>query len=528
MAFTFVLVVPSLPANATSTCAFDGSTATLAIDADDVGTFELVRNGSSILWEAADCAAATVDNTDSIEITLPEGSTLVVDLGGGGFGPGLTNEGDGSSEIEIELTFKTAGFDFGFGHVTIEGSEGRDSIEVGADEVFPHETDGVNLNADEAHLDQDLQIFRGTFSDSTMSMRGHGGDDLLAAYRQRPDGIAKRPLLSMIDIEAGPGDDVVGFAGRAGTIDAGTGSDTLDQGPVDIDFDIFLYVGQMSGTTINVPLSGVENATSSTWWESILVGDDGPNILKGGDAPDQLYGMEGDDQLLGQGGDDELMGLAGDDTIDGGDQDYSDGVSFGESPGGVTVSLGHGTSTGEGDDVLIDIERVAGSPFDDVLTGTPATDFLTGLGGDDLLEGRGAPDSLSGRGGDDHVLGGEGADWIEEGMGDDTVDGGRARDLLRFPWLRHHGLVVRLDQGWSTGAGHDQVRSIEIVWGSSFDDVIVGTWKDDQLAGNQGRDRLFGRGGTDELWGDQDNDHCDGGDGHRDTASDCEHLRGVP
>ena len=53
--------------------------------------------------------------------------------------------------------------------------------------------------------------------------------------------------------------------------------------------------------------------------------------------------MEGDDQLLGQGGDDELMGLAGDDTIDGGDQDYSDGVSFGESPGGVTVSLGHGT-----------------------------------------------------------------------------------------------------------------------------------------------------------------------------------------
>ena len=75
--------------------------------------------------------------------------------------------------------------------------------------------------------------------------------------------------------------------------------------------------------------------------------------------------------------------------------------------------------------------------------------------------------------------------------------------------------TIRFDRSRSCGA-------------PSFDDVIVGTWKDDRLAGNQGRDRLFGRGETDELEGDQDNDRCDGGDGHRDTAADCEHLRGVP
>jgi len=50
-------------------------------------------------------------------------------------------------------------------------------------------------------------------------------------------------------------------------------------------------------------------------------------------------------------------------------------------------------------------------------------------------------------------------------MGDDTLDGGRARDQLSFPGLRQ-GVVVRLDLGWSTGAGHDHLRSIETVFGS--------------------------------------------------------------
>jgi Ca2+-binding RTX toxin-like protein len=62
------------------------------------------------------------------------------------------------------------------------------------------------------------------------------------------------------------------------------------------------------------------------------------------------------------------------------------------------------------------IEKVFGTPFDDVLLGNKNANVLVGNGGDDYLFGDGGRDVL---------IGGDGADTIDGGLGADLVIGGR-------------------------------------------------------------------------------------------------------
>ena len=100
--------------------------------------------------------------------------------------------------------------------------------------------------------------------------------------------------------------------------------------------------------------------------------------------------------------------MPGDDVVDGGAGE--DQLSFSLSPAAVVVDLAAGTASGEGEDQLIGIERVEGSPFDDRLMGSAAADWMAGLDGDDEVFGRAGDDFLDGGPGFDFVDGGDGFD----------------------------------------------------------------------------------------------------------------------
>ncbi|MDQ3124245.1 MAG: hypothetical protein M3Q74_01385 [Pseudomonadota bacterium] len=235
-----------------------------------------------------------------------------------------------------------------------------------------------------------------------------------------------------------------------------------------------------------------------------IIGDAGNNTLTGsaegdfieglggndtlhglGDA-DRLTGGEGDDILRGGDGDDFLHGGLGADTLDGGSG--VDTASYHAATTGVRVDLnvqGVAQNTGEGLDLLISIENLEGSAFNDVLTGDGAANVI--------YENAGGDDVLAGGGGDDEIRISRGAapsdfafEWI-------TADGGTGDDILSLN-------AFNLDAGRITmigGGGNDQL----LVDGSSLgtlelslngglgDDVItvVGAYHAD-IHGGEGDD----------------------------------------
>ncbi len=177
-----------------------------------------------------------------------------------------------------------------------------------------------------------------------------------------------------------------------------------------------------------------------------------------------------------------------------------------------------------------------------MLTGTEDWDYFS----DHRLKGSPGDDELDGMGG---------WDWLEGGAGADTLIGGTGRDTASYQYS-HAGVEVRLDDGTARG-GHAQgdvfagrktiehvqrgdnalgsevpeieeflislmfgqdnkeaeeieVPDIEDLFGSAYDDILVGTYGanwlrgyygDDVLDGKEGNDGLLGGAGADDLIG---------------------------
>jgi RTX calcium-binding nonapeptide repeat (4 copies) len=139
-----------------------------------------------------------------------------------------------------------------------------------------------------------------------------------------------------------------------------------------------------------------------------------------GAGTDQLTGFG---RVIGSKFDDELAGNGGPNVIDGGGG--SDTVSYAHpSPGvqkGVTVSLAKPNQqqdTGsEGQDTLVAISNLIGSPFGDTLTGNNAANRIDGGGG---------PDTIDAGDGPDNVL-------LRDGISD-HADCGGATDTVQSDW----------------------------------------------------------------------------------------------
>lgn len=301
-------------------------------------------------------------------------------------------------------------------------------------------------------------------------------------------------------IAGGAGDDLLN--GQAGV-------DTADYRDGVAGVVVSLFDRIATGGLGDDVVRGFENILGSSF-DDILIGTNGRNRFKGGEGDDEIYGLMGRDKLLGQGGSDVLIGNAGNDLLFGGkgqdlllggpDNDYltggsgSDAASFEFSPAGVIADLVQGTVSGEGTDILAEIEDLIGSNYGDRLTGDAGDNALIGLLGDDQLVGLQGDDLLMGN------------------QGDDTYDGGSGIDYAAFIWSAV-GVVADLHAGTATGEGTDTLLSIEWAQGTDFDDVLRGNAADNSLWGGKGRDTLKGRAGDDYLNGGVDWDRLDGGSG---------------
>ena len=177
-----------------------------------------------------------------------------------------------------------------------------------------------------------------------------------------------------------------------------------DAGDSIVDSAIFI-AGDV--TVENQPLNPVIGSPS----DREVFGTDRNEEFIGSDGNDGITGNDLDNTILGRSGIDAIDGQAGNDFIDGGGD--ADTVVYQFDVAGVTVDLSAGSATDGfgGSDVLIDIENIIGSEFNDRL-----------IGGDDAnsLAGRDGDDTIAGRSGDDFVIGAAGSDILSGGAGNDS------------------------------------------------------------------------------------------------------------
>jgi Ca2+-binding RTX toxin-like protein len=304
-------------------CTFDAESATVTVDTGTSGFPTLTRSGDALETDGIACETATVTNTDTI---LVRGSgSIYIDLAQGPFAPGLTDEGDGSSEIEFAFpdapAFPDAAQQIGIG---IYGSTSNDAISLRT-RFEPIERTSLafldlNLNADEASSDADLSLPMYGFGFFTMSLRA--GDDRLeteGAWGRLMYGVGGWNLLW---IQLGQGDDYA--LGGADVLDAQRGFDTIDVSSLDQAFDVVLDLGDyperspvlMFDDTESTP-ARFERAFGHDGHD-VLIGGRGDSTLHGLGGPDVLVGLHGDDWLAGGDGADDLRGHRGRDRLIGG------------------------------------------------------------------------------------------------------------------------------------------------------------------------------------------------------------------
>jgi len=313
-------------------------------------------------------------------------------------------------------------------------------------------------------------------------------------------------------------DTLLGGEG-ADTLIGGNGNDVLDGESGSADWAG--YASALSRVTINLAntsaqntqgagldqLINIENVLGSAYADT-LSGDERANVLDGGDGADTLSGGAGGDTLLGGAGVDVLLGDGGDDSIDGGAS--FDIASYENASASVAVNLSLTAiqnTRGDGFDVLVNIEGLKGSRFDDTLKGDVQANSLNGGDGADFIDGGDGNDTLLGEAGDDIVWGGLGQDYVIGGGGFDQINGNVGNDTA-------YG-----GEGgdWVVGGKDNDVlhgeNGADVVNGNLGDDTCYGGADADWVRGGQGDDVLDGGAGNDWLSGDRGNDAVTGGAG---------------
>jgi hypothetical protein len=202
------------------TCRFDIAKhrLTVTFHNDDANGGILRRAGRLVVEDVfgpIGCAGAedpTRFNTDRVRVRARAQSVddleFKLDLAGGPFAPGFSDEGDGSSEIEFSVPFPAGSGS----RVPIFGRRGPDRIVLGH---LPHRQ-GANLNAAEDVDDPDVRIRGGTFlvyGFDVVSARGGGG--FIGPYRRSLFAVGTR------------GDDLLSGGPKRDYLIGGRGHDTM-------------------------------------------------------------------------------------------------------------------------------------------------------------------------------------------------------------------------------------------------------------------------------------------------------------
>ena len=368
----------------------------------------------------------------------------------------------------------------------------------------------------------------GLITESVHVLRDSAGDDDIFV-----DGDYRNSFGNFLEVRLSAGDDVVEFDGVSGARisykNAGGGV------TADLDPDSNLATDLGTATDFGNPVG-------------TFIGSDtfvGAKQLRGSDFDDELFGSDRTDLQ------ERFRGSDGADMIDG--RGGIDRIDHFDSPAGIVVDLSQNRVFDDGfgnEDMVFNVENVAGNIFDDDITGDGNDNVLFGFAGNDTLSGLGGNDTLigdfgnaefsdGGPGGNDILEGGDGDDFLRGGAGNDMLDGGTGSDTAFFATAigapgsqfdvtdSTDGTITIEDTDLSDGDfGTDMLTNIEIL---SFSDTgfnlqvadagpgvgvaLDGDGARDFLVGEDGADTLRGFGSSDSLFGFGGNDQLEGGDG---------------
>ncbi|WP_395650167.1 beta strand repeat-containing protein [Brevundimonas sp.] len=485
--------------------------------------------GGDILDGGDGIDTVTYANATRSNVALPGFDGVMVYLSGGGSPAG---EAVGDIYVSVENAIGSAFRDYISGNGqnnSLWGGDGADDLygfgqvgsttrlygEAGMDTLIG----GAGIDIMDGGLDEDTVTYLLSPTGLTISLRNQAENTGWAAgdtFISIQDVIGSEfndviignndPLINQLQGQGG-NDTIYGGGAAYTVLIGGVGADAL-HGTVG---GLYLidYETATSGVTASMenPSINTGDAAGDSYFElfgrdlagspfdDILYGDAGNNNLIA--DPDQtVYLNNGVDQLYGRDGNDTLDGGPRGDQLDGGNG--FDAAAYATALGAVQAYLGTpGANQGDAaGDSYISIEAVIGSNFDDILGGNNFDNSLFGERGNDELRGEG---------GDDILVGGVGAD---------VLIGGAGRDLAGYSestvGLNINMLLPSVNTGNAFG---DVYIDIEGIFGSNFNDVVVGNDVANTLLGNAGNDHLIGAGGDDILEGGLGADILDGSAG---------------
>ncbi|KSB87932.1 hypothetical protein AS593_18635 [Caulobacter vibrioides] len=409
-------------------------------------SFDLARSGvayenANFQWNGVDFSVSVAGGTQGLFSILPTAS-----------GDGRTVTIDGLDKIAY--TWVGAG----------GGTNGNDYME--------YRWHGGAVTLDDTHsvyVEDGYYRWDGWDSyewvDTSYWSSGDGGDDIFVGS-QYNDVIYGRSGWDWLDGQAG--DDVIEGGDQNDVLLGGEGRDTLIGGAGDD------YLAGGAGHDGN-----------------------GVGLISGGDGNDTLVGGAGQDQMNGDAGDDTFIV----DVDGGGEQDWYDG-----GDGSDTISYERFTANAYLDmrntagwswaptgvysygDVIINIENIKGSSFNDWFCGNDLDNTISGGAGNDELHGWGGNDTIEGGAGADSLHGWDGYDWIS---------------------YVGSAVAVSVDLSTNTVFGGDAEGDVI----SGFE-AARGSRSGDELKGFNGGDNwLDGQGGDDWLIATTGNDVFVGGEG---------------
>ncbi|MBY8960233.1 calcium-binding protein [Pseudomonas sp. MIS38] len=315
-------------------------------------------------------------------------------------------------------------------------------------------------------------------------------------------------------ITGGNGNDILYGGAGADRFIGGAGFDTVGYGDTTIGVTINLKTGVHTGIAAGDTYTSIE-ALTGTIAGDIFIADGAAMAFDGlvgadmvsyeqsdsavtidlktkvnaGDAAGDTYtgieffqGSSFNDTLSGTAFGDNFIGGSGADLIDG--REGHDTAWYINSKAAVNINLQ--TNVNEGadaqGDVLLNIERVIGSQFDDTLTGSSAVDFLEGSTGNDVIYGGDGADFIYG--GLVSLAGPLASSAPNAGAEADALYGGNDNDTI---------LTASNDTGSRAygEAGDDTITVTHgIADGGEGNDKLIGTGLGFSLFGGVGKDNL--------------------------------------
>jgi len=378
--------------------------------------------------------------------------------------------GDGSDTIDGGANNDT--LFGGNGNDTLAGGLGNDTLH-GGDAVTDTGNDTANYTSSVSALVITLDASGNTANVSD----GLGGVDQLYGIENLIGGSNNDTLVGNASaniLTGGLGNDMLYGMDGADTLYGGSGNDTLYGGP-----GINLIDG---GAGIDTADYSAETAAISVTLRGVVDGS-----VAGTGITDTLRGIE---NVIGGSANDTIVADINANFIDG--AGGTDTASYSNSSAGVRATLNGASNSIAGvggdaaGDVLVNIENLIGSAYNDTLTGDSAINIIDGGTGNDILNAGLGDDTLAGGAGNDTLVGGAGINLLDGGADIDTADYGLETAALSVT-------LLGAADGNAAAAGatfSDTLRGIENVIGGSGNDMIVADINANFINGNVGTDTV--------------------------------------